>query len=62
MTISTPGVEPGERDEARYMARRLNEFAARIVSNYPGKFGFYASLTCPMSRVQSQRQPTHSTN
>jgi 6-methylsalicylate decarboxylase len=47
MAVSTPGVEPGELNEARHMARRLNELAAKIVSDYPGKFGFYATLTLP---------------
>lgn len=47
MAVSTPGVEPGDRDEARAMARRLNDFAAKVVSDHPGKFGFYATLTLP---------------
>lgn len=47
MAVSTPGVEPGDRDEARAMARKLNEFSAKVVSDHPGKFGFYATLTLP---------------
>ena len=47
VSVSTPGVEPGEREEARAMARRLNEFAAELVRDYPGRFGFFATLTLP---------------
>src|SRR5262245_33314968 len=31
LSVSTPGVETGDLNEAREMARRLNEFTARIV-------------------------------
>ena len=47
MSVSTPGVEPGDIGEARRMARELNEFSAKIVSDDPGRFGFYATLCLP---------------
>jgi 6-methylsalicylate decarboxylase len=47
MSVSTPGVEPGDLEEARAMARRLNEYAAQIVSDHPARFGYYATLTLP---------------
>jgi predicted TIM-barrel fold metal-dependent hydrolase len=51
LSISTPGVHPlaGKRDDgaARGMARELNEFAARVASDNPGRFGFFATLTLP---------------
>src|SRR5262245_1321055 len=47
LSVATPGVEPGEFDEARHMARRLNEFAATIVSESRHRFGFFATLMLP---------------
>lgn len=47
LAVSTPGVEPGAPDEARSMARRLNEYAAEVVRVHPGRFGFFATLTLP---------------
>lgn len=47
LSISTPGVEPGDQREARGMARRLNEYAAELVSVHPGRFGFFATLPLP---------------
>jgi 6-methylsalicylate decarboxylase len=51
LSVSTPGVrlDPSERGatEARSMARRVNEFAAQVVRDHPGRFGFFATLTLP---------------
>ena len=47
VSISTPGVEPGALDEARDMARRLNEYAAQLTRDYVGRFRFFACLTLP---------------
>jgi predicted TIM-barrel fold metal-dependent hydrolase len=51
LSVSTPGVrlDPSERGaaEARAMARRVNEFAAEVVRDHPGRFGFFATLTLP---------------
>lgn len=51
LSVSTPGVriDPSERGaaEARAMARRVNEFAAQVVRDHPGRFGFFATLTLP---------------
>jgi predicted TIM-barrel fold metal-dependent hydrolase len=51
LSVSTPGVriDPGERGaaEARAMARRVNEFAAEVARDHPGRFGFFATLTLP---------------
>ncbi len=51
LSVSTPGVrlDTGERSdaEARSMAREVNEFAARVVRDHPGRFGFFATLTLP---------------
>lgn len=46
-SVSTPGVHLGDDVEAREKAREVNEFAANIVAGYPGRFGFFATLTLP---------------
>ena len=47
LSVSTPGVEPGDVNETRAMARRLNVYSAAIVAAHPGRFGFFATLTLP---------------
>src|SRR5262245_2335230 len=47
LSVAEPGVEPGELNEARQMARRLNEFAAKVVTENPSRFGFLATLMLP---------------
>jgi len=51
LSVSTPGVhlDPGKTVDpaARSMAREVNEFAAKVVGDYPGRFGFFATLTLP---------------
>jgi predicted TIM-barrel fold metal-dependent hydrolase len=47
LSVSTPGVHLGDDGEARTMAREVNEFAARICADHPGRFGFFATLTLP---------------
>lgn len=47
LSVSTPGVWFGEATEARRWARRVNEFAAGVVAERPGRFGFFATLTLP---------------
>ncbi|KAL3698698.1 hypothetical protein R1sor_012774 [Riccia sorocarpa] len=49
VSISTPGVHlPGfDRDDARKLARDLNEYGHKISVEYPGRFLFFATLTLP---------------
>lgn len=47
LSVSTPGVYLGDREEARGMARTVNEYAAGFVAKHPGRFGFFATLTLP---------------
>jgi len=51
LSVSTPGVhlDPGRRHDpdARAMAREVNEFAARVARDHPGRFGFFATLPLP---------------
>ena len=50
LSVSTPGVRIAAQrddDETRKLARELNEFAAQVASDHPGRFGFFATLTLP---------------
>ncbi len=47
LSLTTPGVEPGVGPDraGQAMARRVNEYAASVVRDHPGRFGFLATLT-----------------
>lgn len=47
LSISSPGTHFGDDDAARELAREVNEFAAGIVRDHPGRFGAFASLPLP---------------
>lgn len=46
-SISEPGVWYGDSTKARALARECNEFGARMMRDYPGRFGQFASLPIP---------------
>jgi predicted TIM-barrel fold metal-dependent hydrolase len=46
-SITTPGVWVGDVEKSRRLARLCNEYAARLVQGYPGRFGFWAALPLP---------------
>jgi predicted TIM-barrel fold metal-dependent hydrolase len=46
-SMSVPGVWVGDLLASRSLARICNEFAAEMVSNHPGRFGFFAALPLP---------------
>jgi predicted TIM-barrel fold metal-dependent hydrolase len=46
-SITTPGVWLGDRDEAKRLARECNEYGAKLRSDFPRRFGLFASLPLP---------------
>jgi predicted TIM-barrel fold metal-dependent hydrolase len=46
-SISSPGVHFGDAAAARDLARRCNEFSARLVRDHPTRFGAFATLPLP---------------
>ena len=47
VSVSTAGVHFGNDAEARVKAREVNEFAAKVASDRPDRFSFFATLTLP---------------
>lgn len=47
VSVSTPGVHFGDDNDARALARHVNEFAAELAGRRNGRFGFFATLTLP---------------
>jgi predicted TIM-barrel fold metal-dependent hydrolase len=50
-SITTPGVWIGEHEQGRRVARECNDYAARLVSDFPGRFGMFAALPLPNIEV-----------
>src|SRR5687768_1815479 len=41
ISITMPGVSFGNDEEARRLARDCNDFGAKMVADYPGRFGLF---------------------
>ena len=48
LSVTSPGVYFGDRDEARGLAREMNDYGAKMVSDYKGRFGLFALLPLPL--------------
>jgi predicted TIM-barrel fold metal-dependent hydrolase len=48
LSCTTPGIWFGDPEETRTMARDMNEFGAKEVSDYKGRFGLFALLPLPL--------------
>lgn len=47
LSLPSPGVWFGDATEARFLARRYNEFASELMKEYPEHFGALATLPFP---------------
>jgi predicted TIM-barrel fold metal-dependent hydrolase len=48
LSVTSPGVWFGDKDEARKLARGMNEYGAKMASDYKGRYGLFALLPLPL--------------
>jgi predicted TIM-barrel fold metal-dependent hydrolase len=46
-SITTPGVWIGDNAQGRRVARECNDYAAKLVTEHPGRFGMFTALPLP---------------
>jgi len=46
-SIIGPGIWNGNAEQTRKLARECNDFGAKLIADYPGRFGLFASLPLP---------------
>jgi 6-methylsalicylate decarboxylase len=46
-SITHPGLWYGDIEETRRLARECNDYAAKLATDYPGRFGIFASIPLP---------------
>jgi len=46
-SIIGPGIWFGDVADTRRLARECNDYAAKLVSDYPGRFGIFTTLPLP---------------
>ena len=47
LSCTTPGIWFGDPDESAALAREMNEFGAKMASDYKGRFGLFALVPLP---------------
>jgi len=47
LSVTTPGVDFGNAGESKNLARQFNEYGAKMVSDFKGRFGLFAVLPLP---------------
>jgi predicted TIM-barrel fold metal-dependent hydrolase len=47
VSITTPGIWSRDIEAARVLARKSNDYAAELVKDNPGRFGFFAAVPLP---------------
>ena len=46
-SVANPGIWFGDVEQSRRLARTCNDFSARLMADYPGRFGLFAALPLP---------------
>ena len=59
ISLTTPGIWFGADAETRGLARHLNEYGAKMVADYPGRFGLLAALPFPDTNACLEKSITH---